>query len=513
MSGADFMAQYVSGMSLNERNGGSGKPESTTADSSAPAKVVFIDEKDAISSEGDDVFPTGPMPEPRMKDSELIRKMSTIKGSVKREGSQTLPTIEYSDASDIEVIHEADKVFISLPWQKIVKLPVLQEAVGKGTTKYFSEVHIDLQGSTLKGDVFDASALSETNECMFIIENGVVEFREIVKLISKSKLHELDILAGADGCTLVDCNLEMEVCSVIGVGTFTIGAGSVVCMTDCEVTEAKEVGIVVAGGNLSGKRSKFVDHGFENMLVKDGGMATLTQCDFIGSKTAEGLTVEGKGTTVTVTKSTFINNETSSMMISDGAFAKVEDCVCFNSQTESGFEARGKGTKVKLLRCEFLNSNLHGVLVRGCAAVTVEELLCRGSKGSGMIVEGKGSNVTAISSIFADNVQNGVGVGYYATGMFRGCTMSGSKEGAGVEAGGYGTDLNMISCKVSDNNMSGIVVRDGALAALRDVVSSGSKEGCGLEVDGSGTEVWVTRGEYTDNPEGGVITTEGRVIG
>lgn len=509
------MAQYIAGGSLNEHNGGSSRARKDVAppDSDAPAKVVFVNEEDAEHSEGEDIFPTGPLPEPRMKETELIKKMSTIKGSVKREGSRDLPTNEYSEASDLEVIHEGDKVFISLPWQKIAKFSVLQEAVSKSTTKYFTEVHIDLQGSTLKGDVFDAKGLADTKECMFLIENGVMEFEEVHNLASKSQLHELDILTGSNGCTLVDCNLDMEVCSVMGKGSFTIGAGSVVRMTDCEVTEAEEAGIVIAGGNLSGKRSKFVDHGHENMLVKDGGIVALTQCDFIGSKTAEGLMAEGKGTTVTVTKSTFINNETSCMMISDGAVAKVEDCTCFNSQTESGFEARGKGTKVKLLRCEFLNSNLHGVLIKGCASVTMDEVLCRGSKGSGMIVEGRGSRVTAVSCIFSDNVQNGVGIGSYAVAMFRGCTMSGSKEGAGVEAGGYGTDLNMISCKISGNCGSGIIIRDRALAAMRDCVSSGSKEGCGLEVDGSGTEVWVTRGEFDDNPEGGVIKMDGRVIG
>lgn len=402
-----------------------------------------------------------------------------------------------------------NQVMVTMPWQKTVLVSVLEVAVTKTQA---ASIDIDLQGSTLKGELWNGKLLSSDPNCVLTVENGALDITEIQGFKGKSRFLELDMLTGTEGCSLVGCKLTMEACSVMGKGTLFLTSGSDVTMVDCEVTEAEQSGIIVTGSKLQAKRTKFVEHGVSGVEAKDKSSVQFDQCDFIGSRKKAGLAVSGKGTLGHVIKTTFINNETSSIVVSNGADVKVDDCVSFNSQTGSGLEAIGKATKVQLLQCEFLNSHLHGIHAAGGAQISADGTLCRGSVGCGLFAEGPGSRIQAVSCIFADNSLNGAAFISRAVGNLRGCTISGSKAGFGVEISGSGTDVTMISCKIVKNNSSGIMVQDEALGALRDCESSQSKTGCGLEVEGKGTEVWVTRGAYGDNPDGGVVVNEGRVV-
>lgn len=375
------------------------------------------------------------------------------------------------------------------------------------------KVEIDLQGSTLQGGVWDVSHLStNANELCVCVENGVLDLRGINGTKEKSKFEELDIFTGSDGCTLINCALEMVTCSVVGNGSFILANQCNVSMTDCEVTEADGVGLIVSQSCLKATRSKFVDHGQTNVEIAQESDLKAYQCDFIGSKGGEGLIVKGKGSKAYIQKSTFINNETCSMVACDGSDVKVEDCVSFHPQRESGFKAYGKGTKARLIRCEFLNSTLHGLHVSSGAQCSADGVLCRGAIEFGVFVADYVTKLTAISCVCSDNNLGGIAVSAKANAVLRGCTITGTKTGFGAEFSGNGTDVTMVSCRVADNKSSGIMVGGQAIAALRDVVSSGSKEGAGLEVQGKGSEVWLTRGDFTDNPEGGVITVEGKLF-
>lgn len=402
------------------------------------------------------------------------------------------------------------QVFVTLPWQTVVPLGILKEAIGQTAAK---RVDIDLQGSSLQGGVWDVSHLSTySGDLSLTVENGLLDLRGVTGTKKSSKFEELDIYTGTDGCTLINCALDMVTCSVVGNGTFILASGCDVSMTDCEVTEADGTGLVLSHSRLKATRTKFVDHGQINVEVAQESDLKAYQCDFIGSKRGEGLLVKGKGSKAYIQKGTFINNETCSIHACDGSEVKVEDCVSFHPQSGSGFEAHGKGTKGKLVRCEFLNSTVHGLHLSSGALVSIDGVLCRGAIEFGMFVEGYVTKLVAVSCVCSDNNLGGVAVSKKANAVLRGCTITGTKTGFGVECEGNGTDVTMVSCKIADNKSSGIMVRKGALAALRDVVSSGSKEGAGLEVEGKSSEVWLTRGEYTDNPEGGVVINEGKLF-